>query len=102
MIAMDRGRKIHGWAFALATLGALGATAVWAQQPAGVGAAQGKKGAPAKPGSSASAPGQAPSAAFQHDTSGLKLTAIPVNPTDAIATVNGEVITRQQLADECV
>ena len=30
------------------------------------------------------------------------VTAIPVNPTDAIATVNGEVITRQQLADECV
>ena len=27
---------------------------------------------------------------------------IPVNPTDPIATVNQEVITRQQLADECV
>jgi foldase protein PrsA len=28
--------------------------------------------------------------------------AIPVNPSDPIATVNGEVISRQQLADECV
>jgi foldase protein PrsA len=28
--------------------------------------------------------------------------AIPVNPTDAIATVNSQAITRQQLADECV
>jgi foldase protein PrsA len=45
---------------------------------------------------------QAPSAAYQRDTSPLKLTAIPVNPTDAIASVNGEPITRAQLADECV
>lgn len=28
--------------------------------------------------------------------------AIPVNPNDAIATVNGEVITRSQLANECI
>ena len=28
--------------------------------------------------------------------------AIPVNPTDPIAIVNGQAITRQQLADECV
>ena len=28
--------------------------------------------------------------------------AIPVNPNDAIATVNGEVITRAQLANECI
>ena len=27
---------------------------------------------------------------------------IPVNPTDPVAVVNGEVITRQQLSDECV
>jgi foldase protein PrsA len=47
-------------------------------------------------------PAQAPSALYQRDTSGLQLTAIPVNPNDAIATVNGEVITRAQLADECV
>ena len=29
-------------------------------------------------------------------------TAIPVNPGDPIAMVNGQIITRQQLADECV
>ncbi len=29
-------------------------------------------------------------------------TAIPVNPGDAIAVVNGQIISRQQLADECV
>ncbi len=29
-------------------------------------------------------------------------TAVPVNPTDAIAIVNGETITRAQLADECI
>jgi foldase protein PrsA len=28
--------------------------------------------------------------------------AVPVNPTDAVAVVNGEKITRAQLADECV
>ena len=33
---------------------------------------------------------------------GSRSTAIPVNPTDPIAIVNGQVITRQQLADECV
>jgi foldase protein PrsA len=30
------------------------------------------------------------------------LTRVPVNPSDPIATVNNEVISRQQLADECV
>jgi foldase protein PrsA len=30
------------------------------------------------------------------------MTKIPVNPDDAIATVNNQKITRQQLADECV
>ncbi len=32
----------------------------------------------------------------------LKPTAIPVNPGDPIAIVNNQIITRQQLADECV
>ena len=38
----------------------------------------------------------------QINVPGVKVTAIPVNPTDPIAIVNGQVITRQQLADECV
>ena len=33
---------------------------------------------------------------------GLKTVMIPVNPTDAVAMVNGESISRQNLADECV
>jgi foldase protein PrsA len=32
----------------------------------------------------------------------LHSTQIPVNPTDPIIIINGQVITRQQLADECV
>jgi foldase protein PrsA len=36
------------------------------------------------------------------DVPGLQPTMVPVNPTDAIAIVNGQNITRQQLADECV
>ena len=38
----------------------------------------------------------------QLNVPGVKLTAIPVNPTDPIAIVNGQNISRQQLADECV
>ncbi|HZW30735.1 MAG TPA: hypothetical protein VFF52_08520, partial [Isosphaeraceae bacterium] len=33
---------------------------------------------------------------------GVRPARIPVNPTDAIAIVNGQEISRQQLADECV
>ncbi len=38
----------------------------------------------------------------QNDAPHFEEKAIPVNPTDPIAYVNKEVITRQQLADECV
>ncbi len=31
-----------------------------------------------------------------------RLVRIPVNPSDPVAVINGEVITRQQLSDECV
>lgn len=65
----------------LATLGMAGLTSALAQQP----------GTPAagKPAAS-----QAPTQ--------VELKKIPVNPSDPIAVVNGEPITRQQLADECV
>ena len=36
------------------------------------------------------------------DVPPVKLTSLPVNPSDPIAIVNGQAITRQQLADECV
>lgn len=44
------------------------------------------------------APGQAPATAQPTG----RLVRIPVNPSDPVAVVNGEVITRQQLSDECV
>ena len=43
-----------------------------------------------------------PLASIRQAVPKLEMKALPVNPTDAIATINGEVITRQQLADECV
>lgn len=103
MIAMERGRKIQRMVFALAALGAWGTSPARAQsaKPAPASTPPGRaKADPAARPAAGQAP--APSAAFQKDTPGLQLTAIPVNPTDAIATVNGEAITRQQLADECV
>ena len=36
------------------------------------------------------------------DAPALQLTQIPVNPNDPILKVNGQIITRQQLADECI
>lgn len=36
------------------------------------------------------------------DVPSVSLTKLPVNPNDPIAIVNGQVITRQQLADECI
>ena len=38
----------------------------------------------------------------QLNVPGVQLTAIPVNPGDPIAIVNNQIISRQQLADECV
>src|SRR6202042_1456913 len=38
----------------------------------------------------------------RNDQPKLVETAVPVNPTDPIAMVNDEPITRAQLADECV
>jgi len=46
----------------------------------------------------------APAPFSQKDIAPVKLSmkALPVNPNDPIAVVNGEMITRMQLADECV
>jgi parvulin-like peptidyl-prolyl isomerase len=96
MIAMDRGRRIRRIGFALATCGALGGTTSMAQPPTRPGQAPPARTKPA----AAATP--APSAAYQADTGGLSMVRVPVNPTDAIAVINGEAVTRQQLADECV
>lgn len=92
MIATDRGRTAWAWAVGLTLLGAATTSSAFAQQAApgtkGIGAAQ------AEP---------APDLRLdQIDVPPLKRTAVPVNPTDAIAIVNGQAITREQLANECV
>ncbi|MBV8605918.1 MAG: peptidylprolyl isomerase [Singulisphaera sp.] len=92
MIARNRGRMVKGMVFVLAALGALGSRPASSQSLLG-GRLGTKKAAqePAPPASSNPADGPR-----------FELTAVPVNPTDPIAIVNGEVISRQQLADECV
>jgi foldase protein PrsA len=106
MIAMERGRKLKLRGMVLVALATMGVLVI---EPAPV-RAQGARKAAAPPASSksaapaapAGASSPAPAAAYQKDTGGLRMTAIPVNPTDPICTVNGQVITRQQLSDECV
>ncbi len=89
MSARKRGHKAQGVLFALAAAGFIGGDLVLAQGP---------KKVPPLP-----APAQAPQTPAQpEEVAKPVLTAIPVNPSDPIAIVNGEVITRQRLSDECV
>src|SRR4051794_5946284 len=88
MINQGRGRRVGTALVGWAAVGMLGGAAQ-AQAPAGKAAA-GKATA-----------GQAARAGPQDEVS-LKPVRIPVTPGDPVAVVNGEVITRQQLADECV
>lgn len=76
-------------ALAAAVIGPVSSTAVVAQQ-----GKAGPKPAAAPP---APAPATAPA-----NLPALVQTAVPTKPTDPIAVVNGETITRGQLADECV
>jgi foldase protein PrsA len=96
MIAKE-GRKVRGALFALALVGVAGLGPALAQQisvPIGRGPGRtASKGQAAPAQGQAVAPGGIPR---------LELTALPVNPTDPICVVNGEVITRARLADECV
>lgn len=92
MLAEDRERaNIRLWG-GLALAGLLGmATMAQAQTPR-------RQAAPnARPGRAAAKP--APAQGAQPI---VKMERVPVKPTDAVAIVNGEPITRQQLADECV
>ncbi|MDR3637738.1 MAG: SurA N-terminal domain-containing protein [Isosphaeraceae bacterium] len=93
MSARKRGRGAKAVLVAIAAAGFFGSEQAQAQ-----GLFRGKREA-------APQPAQQPKAAANGDTEEVAqpiLTAIPVNPTDPIATVNNEVITRQQLANECV
>ena len=91
MIAKERGLNVRGALAALTLLGFLGvgSTPTHAQQRV----IAGRGGAPAAAPAQASAP--APVARFEPKQ-------LPVNPTDPIAIINDEVITRQQLANECI
>ena len=100
MIARDRGRGWRRMVVVAAALGAAGGSSIlMAQQPQagprgayGPGQAQAQQPAAAEP----------KIRVQRQEQPRLVPTAIPVNPTDAIAMVNGEPITRGQLADECI
>lgn len=87
MIALNRGRKVAACLVAAATIGALAVPFARAQ-------------APGRASTTPTRPSQAPAQAG--DGPRLQEVRVPTNTTDPIALVNGEVITRQQLADECV
>jgi foldase protein PrsA len=95
MIAKERGRDARRVLFALALMGSVGTAPAMAQSRSLAGRA------PAAAANPAPAQGQGPAQA-QGGRPYLKLEAIPVNPSDPIAIINGETITRSQLADECV
>lgn len=101
MIAKDGGRAARAWVAGLTLIGGATASPAFAQQ----GLRGLTKPAPAAPTAKATVNGGAAAPSVkrdQIDVPPLKETAIPVNPTDAIAIVNGQVISRSQLADECV
>lgn len=99
-IAGKRGRGSRLMSMGLAVLAVSGTRAAWAQQagdprldltpPAPHAQNPGPR-QPDRPTNFLSLPGGT-----------VQVKAIPVNPSDAIALVNNQPITRQQLADECV
>lgn len=94
MIAEDRGRASVRTMAGLALAGALGLTTVaLAQQNP-------RQTNPARPGQTKAAP--ASKAAAPNAKPVVEMKVVPVKPTDAVAVINNEVVTRQQLADECV
>ncbi len=101
MIAQERGRKKLGWLLGIAIAGILATGPTQAQQPRRslFGGTQ-----PAAPKADDNPAADTPQSIRldQIHVPGVKPTAIPVNPTDPIAIVNDQVITRQQLSDECV
>ncbi len=88
MIAKDGGRAARVLAAGLTLAGIAVAAPAHAQQ------ARARAAAPAQAGKAAV--GQADATPI------VTQTRLPVNPTDAIAIVNDQVITRSDLADECV
>ncbi len=91
MVALERGKRLAC---------TLVASAVAVALATGGASAQVRELFNRKPTAPAPAPAPAPSA--RGEAPGLKEVVLPTNTTDPIAIVNGEIITRQQLADECV
>ncbi len=91
MDTWNRGRMLAGTLIASAAALALSPAPAPAQ---GIGSYLRGKAAPA----TAAAPAPAPS----DEKPSLKEVQVPANASDPIAVVNGEIITRQQLANECV
>jgi len=91
MNAWDRGRKVA------CTLVAAALAAGIAPQAASAQVGNLFRGKAASP-----APVQPAAPATPAEGPSLKEVRVPTNTTDPIAVVNGEIITRQQLADECV
>jgi hypothetical protein len=96
MIAMDRGRRMGRLLVAFAAFGAAGSPALLSAQTT-----KPQRGSAAQKPATAQ-PAEPKTRLEQTDAPRFVQTVVPVNPTDPIAVVNGEVITRQQLADECV
>jgi parvulin-like peptidyl-prolyl isomerase len=101
MIAQECGRRTLGWLLGIAVAGLVATGPAQAQQQRRslFGGAQ-----TAAPKPDDNPAGDTPQSIRldQINVPGVKVTAIPVNPTDPIAIVNDQVITRQQLSDECV
>ncbi len=105
MIAKE-GRRMRGAAYALALCGALGGvSSALAQRislPFGGKPNAGRATAPAQGQQPSQAPAQASAPSGSNEQPRLVPTAIPVNPSDPIAVINKQVLTRSQLADECI
>ena len=93
MVAKDRGRQVAITLVALASIGVVQPPLASAQQGQGLGGFIKSKMSP---------PPASKPVAQPEETPTLTTVRVPTNATDPIAVVNGEIITRQQLADECV
>ncbi len=99
MIAKDCGRgSVRRILLAAAAFGTAGGPALVLAQAPAYAPALGQPAAPQQQGMPAQQKLRIP----RNDQPRLVETAVPVNPTDPIALVNGEPITRAQLADECI
>jgi hypothetical protein len=84
-ITTERGRIVWTMALALLASGALAS-------------AQGQRGGRGN----AAAPAGKAAAAANPEAGVARLQRLPVNPNDPVAIINGEPVTRQRLADECL